>query len=144
MIKEAVVTNCIDATIAKSAFELQGKNVCWITISDPNAKQIRGSSKHVLVSKFYDRNVDPISPRQIRRIKNFIFNHHLNSKLEWILLINCFAGISRSAAIGMFCRQNLDIPVDFFEKISPNKKIMELFGVKNIPAQTIAGFRNMV
>lgn len=133
MITSCIVAPRVSAKTIKTSLEAEGKNVCWITISGLRSKGlVTGSSKHIL-SMFFDDVAHPsfgASKNHARKIKNFILNHHLNSEKKWVLLVNCIAGISRSAAIGMFVQTNLDINTTFIESCHPNKLLLQRLGVK--------------
>lgn len=133
MITSCIVAPRVSAKTIKASLEAEGKNVCWITISGFRSKGlVIGSSKHIL-SMFFDDVVHPsfgASHNKARKIKNFILNHHFNSKHEWVLLVNCIAGISRSAAVGMFVQNNLGVSTTFIESCHPNKLLLQRLGVK--------------
>jgi hypothetical protein len=144
-IEQVVVTSREDAqpTISHLRDGL-GKRVCWITVcnrfggtdSTSHVPLVRKSQKHILVMKFQDVNINPITKNQARKIKNFILNHHLNQpkdSVSFVLVINCRAGISRSTAIGKFCELTLNLPVEYkqlqFQDIYPNSGVMEALGM---------------
>ena len=56
-------------------------------------------------------------------------NHHVNMIQDFVLVVNCHAGISRSSAVGMFCQHNLNIPVQFGKETFPNAGVMQSLGV---------------
>lgn len=130
MISQVIITNRDDAKNTIRTIELTGIKTCWITISNTfSSSLVKASKKHILNMKFNDIRVDPITKNQTRKIKNFIFNHHLNMKDTYFLVINCHAGISRSAGIGMFCKQILDLPVEFQNEPFPNEGVMKSLGI---------------
>lgn len=134
MIKEVFVTNAADAKPLVKELRNKAENVCWITISnacDSGGRIIggQGSNKDLLVMRFDDIPVNPITHKQARKIKNFVFNHHINSPKNWILVLNCIAGISRSAAIGRFCEKKLNLSVNFWTEPHPNKGVLLALGV---------------
>lgn len=104
---------------------------CWITICSQRSKPlVTHSTKDILVCKFDDINVNPLTKSQARKIKNFLLNKHLNSPKSWNLLINCRAGISRSTAIARFTEHNLNITNQTFEQQPfPNRAVMQALGV---------------
>ena len=129
MISRVIVTNRADAPMVVRHCKEQGPT-CWITICNPTAHPlVQRSSKHILVCKFNDVPGNPITNRQKRKIKNFIMNHHVNMKEHFTLVINCHAGISRSAGVGAFCKHNLGIPVAFGPETFPNVGVMQALGV---------------
>ncbi len=141
MISNVIVTNRDDAGWIVKDLIKSGKNVCWITICNTQAKPlINKSNKHILVCKFADIPTNPSTPNQARKIKNFIMNHHINMIQEFVLVINCHAGISRSAAIGMFCQQNLNLNVKFGKECFPNSGVMKALKVKNTASLTSIDF----
>ena len=134
MIREVFVTNAVDVKPLVKNLRDKGENVCWITISNTSDSAGRiikgqGSNKDLLVMRFEDVPVNPLTPRQARKIKNFVFNHHINSSENWILVVNCIAGISRSAAIGRFCEKKLSIPVNFWTEPFPNRGVLSALGI---------------
>lgn len=79
------------------------KDLCFITISDPNRKNINHNNhfKDTLKLKFWDleedfNNYKILAEVQAKTIYDFIIK---NRDSEF--LINCEAGISRSAAVGL-------------------------------------------
>ena len=132
MITNVLITNRGEAPSLVQSLVEKGNKTCWITISSKNSKPLcNRSNKTTLVVKFDDVLTDPITKNQVRKIKNFIANHHINSAEEKILVINCHAGISRSAAIGMWCLHVLGLRVQFGKETRPNVSVMKHF---NIPA----------
>ncbi len=130
MIILAIVTNRHETLDIIQELKNQGKNVCWISICNTYSFPLKcRSNKHTLILKFDDIHINPITIRQKRKIKNFIINHHKNMKDDYVLIINCHAGISRSAAIGMFCKYNLGINVQFRKETFPNTGVMLALGV---------------
>ena len=122
--------------MAKSIFlslKEKRKNVCWITIANKDQiSLVGGSSRHILSMHFDDvavKAANSINTNQARKIKNFIYNHHINSKQSWVLLVNCNAGISRSGAIGDFVACKLNVGVINVICPFPNKLVMKLLGV---------------
>lgn len=99
--------NGIFAVVGRDEIELSHefypKDLCFITISDPSKEFIDVGEyfKDKLELKFWDieepfANYDIITDNQAREIREFI----LKNKDEHFL-INCEAGVSRSAAIGL-------------------------------------------
>lgn len=79
------------------------KDLCFITISDPNRENINDKNhfKECLKLKFWDieedfNNYKIIDDLQAKQIYDFIIKNKDNE-----FLINCEAGISRSAAVGL-------------------------------------------
>jgi predicted protein tyrosine phosphatase len=104
------------------------QEACWITIANTRGKPlVRGSSKDVLSLMFDDDSVS-FSANQARKTKNFIANHHKNSSRNKVLVVNCVAGISRSAAIGKFCEISLGIPSVYTQVIHPNIHVANRLG----------------
>ncbi len=69
------------------------------------------------------------------KVKNFIFNHHINNSQEFILVVNCMAGVSRSAAVGKFAELKFGIPARYTEleakrMIAPNHLVLKLLGME--------------
>jgi uncharacterized radical SAM superfamily Fe-S cluster-containing enzyme len=107
----------------------EGLNVAWISIANHSSGELlTRSSKHTLGLRFDDitdqNNPNAISKRHVRRIKNFVCNHHKNMKEKYVLVINCEAGISRSAAVGKYCEYVHNIPVANIMAPFPNKLVL--------------------
>lgn len=129
MIKEVFLSDYMNAKSLVKDLRNKGENVCWISISNASNDGGRvfhnfGCNKHLLVMRFDDVPVNPITREQARKIKNFVFNHHKNSSKEWVLVVNCIMGISRSAAIGQFCEWKLKVPVHKKEEFFPNRGVL--------------------
>jgi len=126
-IKRVVVTNRGDVKDVMTALKKeQGELVCWITIANPDAPAlIKRSCKRVLSLKFWDILSQPVTKRQVRKIKGFISNHIHNIQGDYVLVINCHAGISRSAAIGKFCEMVHNLPVQFGPECYPNPGVLK-------------------
>lgn len=129
MISNVIVTNRDDAPQIIKDLSLNNM-IAWITIcSKRDRPLISHSNKHTLVCKFDDISINPITHSQARKIKNFILNHHINMMKDFILVINCRMGISRSAGVGMFCKHNLNLNVNFGPETFPNNGVMKSLGV---------------
>ena len=134
MITNAIVCSRQKAKEIVSGLLKTQTNVCWVTIANLNAQPlVRGKHKNILSMKFDDviSPIKGINPSQVRKLKNFLFNHHFNApktKPNWTCVINCHAGISRSAAIGMFLKETLDVNVTFIECPFPNSRVARLLG----------------
>jgi len=85
--------------------ELKDENTVLITISDPDnipvSKEIQNAFKDSLSLQFWDveeaiGKYNPISDAQAKEIKDFILKNKENN-----FIINCEAGMSRSAGIGL-------------------------------------------
>ena len=132
MIINVIITNRTDAQDVVNRCRAKGPT-CWITICNERSHPlVPGSDNHTLVCKFQDVPSNPLTANQSRKIKSFIGNHHKNIPREFTLVVNCHAGISRSAAVGMFCKHNLKIPVEFGPETFPNRGVMEALGVNPI------------
>lgn len=140
-IKKVIIANREDAPMLYNQ-HLNADNAYWLTISNIHAKPlVPASTKRIKVAKFDDiafpfRNNNSDVPR---KLKTWICNLHFNKNNEAniVLIINCHAGISRSAAFGKFCQINLEIPeVEFRNetiyksKVHPNRYILEELKVK--------------
>ncbi len=132
MISNVVVTNREDAPGLVAELSVDGNNVAWVTIANKRSSALARSSKRVLSLKFDDIPEFPVTKNQARKIKNFIVNLHVNNKKSFTLVVNCHAGISRSAAVGVFCRNNLGVPVQFGIETFPNAGVMRALKVQNV------------
>lgn len=147
-IKKVIVANREDAPMLYNQHSNVG-NTYWLTISNIHAKPlVPASTKRIKVAKFDDiafpfRNNNSDVPR---KLKTWICNLHFNKNNETdiVLIINCHAGISRSAAFGKFCEINLEIPeVEFRNetiyksRIHPSRYILEELKVKSFDTSFI-------
>jgi predicted protein tyrosine phosphatase len=132
MITQGLVTDRQSAMSMFFSLKEKGNNVCWVTIANRNTRPLvfRGN-KHVLSMHFDDvtSKIDGISHDQFRKLKNFLWNHHINSNNSWICLINCHAGISRSAAVGEIIECKFRVPVTYLHTPFPNMRILNLFKI---------------
>lgn len=127
MITHVTIADKFDAKAIWSTFN---SDDIWITICCRKGTPLANrSSKRVLVMKFDDIKVNPLTHNQARRLKNFILNHHINNPKPIKLLVNCRAGQSRSVAVGFFCKFNLGIPVEFLNLQFPNDGVMNALNV---------------
>lgn len=135
-IEFCIVTNRAKTKQLVNVLLLQNFNVCWITICNVHATPlVVRSNKHTLVCKFDDirdsKDKCSVNDNQVRKIKNFILNHQINNKKKFVLVVNCFAGQSRSVAIGEFVNNNMGIPVVFTEpEWNPNVLLLKKLKVK--------------
>lgn len=105
----------------------------WLTITCTNhVPLVHKSSRDCLTMKFNDvvNGMGFITRKQVNKIKKFISNGHKNNENEFVLVINCNAGKSRSVAVGMWCKHGLGLPVEVWHaEPQPRPRIMEMFGV---------------
>ena len=104
----------------------------WVTITCTNHfPLVHKSSRDTLSVKFNDHDfIGKITKKQVNKIKKFICNAHKNDDGEFVLVINCNAGRSRSVAVGMWCKHILGLPVEVWhDDPDPRRSIMEMFGV---------------
>jgi len=140
MIKQIIVTDRETAKVIVPQLKKLGEKVAWITIANDQKKRlVSGGNKHTL-PLFFDDITDKTSRKAFtknlaRKVKNFIFNHHINNSQEFILVVNCMAGVSRSSAIGKFAELKFGIPARFTELeakriIAPNHLVLKLLGME--------------
>lgn len=138
MIEQVIVTDRGSVEALIKELKQNGKKVIWITISDDQRSALRkGGGKDILVLHFHDIEAQKsysFTRNKARKVKNFIFNHHLNSKEVVTLVVNCRAGVSRSTAVGKFAEIALKIPARFTEleskrMIAPNRLVLKLLGL---------------
>lgn len=140
MIKQIIVTdrNSVKAIILEQ--KRSGEKVAWITVANnQNQRLVSGGNKHTL-PLFFDDITDKTSRKAFtknlaRKVKNFIYNHHINSSQEFVLVVNCMAGISRSAAIGKFTELKFGIQAKYTEleakrMIAPNHLVLFRLGMQ--------------
>lgn len=138
MITEVIVTDRDSSKAVRAELIAQGKNCAWISISDsPSEAVLRASNKNCLAIFFHDTRhraeKNAITKNQGRKLKNFIHNHHKNMNGDFVLVVNCRAGISRSTAVGKYCELVLGIPTRYTEleakrMISPNTLVLSRMG----------------
>ena len=97
-------------------------NIAWITIADPDKEIINMEAKNKLCLKFSD--IEEETDNEI------LFNEKLAKEIiDFIIknkdkkfVVNCEAGISRSAAIGMFIEEflNNETTIDKHIRFEPN------------------------
>lgn len=139
MVKQIIVTDRNTAKVIISILKQLGEKVAWITIANNQSQRlVSGGGRHTLPLFFKDiidkKSKDAFTKNLARKVKNFIFNHHINNSEEFTLVVNCMAGISRSAAIGKFAELRFGIPARFTEleakrMIAPNRLVLDLLGL---------------
>ncbi len=124
--------SCLEGIFSRNEILLNknliSNDIAWISISDPNKENVNIEAKNKLSLKFSDIEEETDNEILFNQVFAKQIVDFINKNKDKKFIINCEAGISRSAAVALFLESflGLETSVDKHIRFEPNMFIFNL------------------